>query len=206
MKKILTISLIFLNIILVPTTFGATQDDPTCTTGSADCCNKIKTYETPADTFDSEISEPLTGENTTMTLSTDSEGLINAYRNTYTCTYTVSGSTAPVSSTTTVIEDKSCQNKSVTCTTSTAIQILRAKSGVGLIMQYISAIYKWGASLAGMVAVVIIIWSGIQISTSQGKDIEAAKNRIIQSLSGLALLFLSGLLLYTINPTFFTAS
>ena len=58
-----------------------------------------------------------------------------------------------------------------------------------------------------MIAVLIMVISGIQISAAAGDQqaVTNAKNRIVQSLGGLALLFLSGIVLYTINPTFFTA-
>ena len=70
---------------------------------------------------------------------------------------------------------------------------------------YIGMIYTWGASIVGIIAVLIIVISGIQISAGGGdpEAINSAKKRIIQSLSGIAVLFLSGLILYTINPDFF---
>lgn len=86
------------------------------------------------------------------------------------------------------------------------IMVIFSKGGTSLIEGYISTIYKWAASVVGIIAVIVIIISGIQIAASGGdsQPIEEAKNRIIKSLSGLAVLFLSGLILYTINPTFFT--
>lgn len=75
-------------------------------------------------------------------------------------------------------------------------------SGAEVLKNYIRVIYLWGASLGSLIAVLIIVASGIQISA--GNDVDAAKNRIMQSLGGLAILFLSALILYTINPTFFT--
>ena len=58
----------------------------------------------------------------------------------------------------------------------------------------------------GIIAVLVIVVSGIQISIDQGsgEGVTAAKNRITQSLAGLVILFLSALILYSINPTFFT--
>lgn len=199
MKKILTIALILTNIILVPLALaGATEDteDTEDTIEPTQCASVPSTYATPDGFFDSELSEPLTGNTEVIGLEDGTPGVANAYRNTYSCTADEADSTV------TAIQSTACTGKAG-CTSSMPIQILRANSGSGLLVQYVNMIFKWGASLAGMVAVVIIIWSGIQISTSQGKDVEGAKNRIIQSLSGLALLFLSGLLLYTINPTFF---
>lgn len=83
-------------------------------------------------------------------------------------------------------------------------QWLISSTGAGLIKTYLKQIYIFGAGIGGFIAVTIIVASGIQISVSGVTgDITAAKDRIIQSITGLVLLFLSGLILYTINPTFF---
>ncbi len=78
--------------------------------------------------------------------------------------------------------------------------------GIGFLQIYISLIYRWAAGLIGIIAVLIIVISGVQISASNGEPEAAtkAKERIVQALSGLALLFLASALLYIINPTFFT--
>ena len=87
-----------------------------------------------------------------------------------------------------------------------AIQILVSASGIGLLKFYALQLYVWGASIVGIIAVLIIVISGMQIAASGGEDqMSSAKTRIMQSLAGLALLFLSALILYTINPTFFTS-
>lgn len=83
-------------------------------------------------------------------------------------------------------------------------QWLVSTSGAGLMKLYIRQIYAWGAGTAGFIAVVVIIVSGIQIQVSGvSGDISSAKQRITQSLAGLALIFLSGVLLLAINPDFF---
>lgn len=85
------------------------------------------------------------------------------------------------------------------------IQLLVSTSGINLLKFYVLQVYVWGASIVGIIAVLVIVVSGIQIAVSGGEEqLTSARTRIIQSLSGLALLFLSGLILYTINPTFFT--
>ncbi|MBT5016162.1 hypothetical protein HN748_02880 [Candidatus Peregrinibacteria bacterium] len=88
----------------------------------------------------------------------------------------------------------------------TYVQVLIGQSGTGLLKTYISILYRWAASVVGIIAVLVIVISGIQISMDQGsgESVGAAKNRIMQSLSGLVVLFLSALILYTINPTFFS--
>jgi len=86
------------------------------------------------------------------------------------------------------------------------VQVILSKGGTTLLEGYISMIYKWAAGLVGIISVTVIIISGIQISLS-GSDTEAlesAKERIGRSIAGLAILFLSSLILYTTNPTFFT--
>jgi hypothetical protein len=81
--------------------------------------------------------------------------------------------------------------------------------GVYLLQMYASILYRYLAGVLGFVTVAMIIISGIQIITSASRGSEAvsaAKDRIEHSLMGLALLFLTALLLYTVNPTFFTLS
>lgn len=86
------------------------------------------------------------------------------------------------------------------------IQVILSKGGTSMIYGYIGMIYQWGASVVGIIAVTVIIFSGIQISAAGGEQdaVTSAKKRILQSLAGIAVLFLSGLILYTINPNFFT--
>jgi len=85
------------------------------------------------------------------------------------------------------------------------VQVLLSKGGTSLIEGFISTVYQWAAGIVGLIAVTVIILNAIQISASGGdtQAIENAKNRIIKSIAGIVVLFLSGLILYTINPTFF---
>lgn len=87
------------------------------------------------------------------------------------------------------------------------VQVFLSQGGTSLLEAYIKTIYTWGASLVGLIAVVIIVASGIQISISGGDSaaLDSAKSRIIKSIAGIAILFLSGIILYTINPNFFVA-
>lgn len=92
--------------------------------------------------------------------------------------------------------DSSCQH----------VQVFFSQSGTGLLFTYIGMIYRWAAGVIGMVSVLFLVWGGVEIATAgdnPGK-IDTAKTRIMQSLGGLALLFLSAIILYTINPNFFT--
>ncbi|PIZ75580.1 hypothetical protein COY05_03595 [Candidatus Peregrinibacteria bacterium CG_4_10_14_0_2_um_filter_38_24] len=87
-----------------------------------------------------------------------------------------------------------------------AIMAILAKGGTSFIEAYIGLIYRWAAGLVGLIAVAVIIISSIQISFAGGETeaVNKAKGRIIKSIAGIAVLFLSGLILYTTNPTFFT--
>jgi hypothetical protein len=82
---------------------------------------------------------------------------------------------------------------------------LSASNGVDLVNQYISMIYAWAASIVGIVAVLIIVVSGIQIIFGGANQelVSSAKNQIMQALLSLVLLFAMALILRTVNPNFF---
>lgn len=79
------------------------------------------------------------------------------------------------------------------------------QGGVGFLNAYVGLIYRWTAGVIGVICVLIIIVSSIQIIAGQGEPsaIEEGKKRIFQAISGIALLFLASALLYIVNPTFF---
>lgn len=84
------------------------------------------------------------------------------------------------------------------------VQIIQATGGVDLLNKYVRMIYLWSAGTIGIISVLIMVVSGIEIMiTGSSGSIDEAKGRIMKSLAGLIILFLSGLILYTINPTFF---
>lgn len=85
-------------------------------------------------------------------------------------------------------------------------ELLEAEGGTGLLTTFIGAIFKWASGIVGIIAVLVMVVSGIQISIAGGDSakVEEAKTRIMESIMGLAILFLAGLILYTINPNFFT--
>ncbi len=83
---------------------------------------------------------------------------------------------------------------------------VRGTNGVELISNYISLAYKYVASVIGVICVLVVVISGVQIiigGTNQ-EYVSQARGRIIQALLSLALLFLSAAILKTINPGFFT--
>ena len=85
------------------------------------------------------------------------------------------------------------------------LQILISKTGTGLFYGYIGLVYRWAAATIGMVCVGMITYYGVRIAAAGDNAgvIDEAKQHIMQSLGGLVLLFLSAVILYTINPNFF---
>lgn len=67
--------------------------------------------------------------------------------------------------------------------------------------KYLDDMFRFGIALAGLFAVVMIIWGGFQYTLSDvvfSKD--EGRKKITQALQGLLLALLSWLILYTINP------
>lgn len=86
------------------------------------------------------------------------------------------------------------------------VQVYVAPVGTSLLYSYVGQIYRYVAFIGGLIAVFIIIIAGV-MWTSAGGNSEAvsnAKAMMTRSLVGLVVLFLSALILYTINPNFFT--
>jgi len=81
-----------------------------------------------------------------------------------------------------------------------------ADSGVELVKNYVSALYKFGSIFIGLICVLVIVVSGIQMSIGglDSSAFESAKNRILAAILSLVLLFSSAMILRTINPGFFT--
>lgn len=79
------------------------------------------------------------------------------------------------------------------------------RTGIDLISRYISLIYKYGASIIGVFCVLIIVVSGVQISMggANSENVNQGKERILQALLSLILLFCSALILKVVNPGFF---
>lgn len=77
-------------------------------------------------------------------------------------------------------------------------------SGIGIVKLMVKQIFTFGVLAVGSIAVSTIVFQGIKISVSGvSGDITESKNKILQAIGGIVLLFLSGLILYAINPTFF---
>jgi hypothetical protein len=87
-------------------------------------------------------------------------------------------------------------------------QVIYGSSGTDFIKQFVNIIYNLAVGVVGVIAVIVIIVNGIKISTS-GDDsgaVSEAKERIAQSIFGLAVLFLAWIILRSVNPNFFTDS
>lgn len=88
------------------------------------------------------------------------------------------------------------------------VLVILSKGGTSMIYGYIGMIYRWAGRLVGLIAVLVIVLSGMQLAAAGGDQdaVNSAKTRIIQSLTGIAILFLSSLILNTINPGFYIIS
>lgn len=74
----------------------------------------------------------------------------------------------------------------------------------GYIVNYTRILFLYAAGIAGSLALLVLIGAGLIIILGGKSD--QAKQLIIGSISGLALLATSGWILYLINPCFFTFS
>lgn len=83
---------------------------------------------------------------------------------------------------------------------------IHGKTGLDLLRNYIGVMYRYFASIIGILAVLVIVVSGIQMSMAgfNSEFSSQAKTRIFQALASLILLFLISLILRTVNPLFFT--
>ncbi|MFH0838020.1 MAG: pilin [Patescibacteria group bacterium] len=75
----------------------------------------------------------------------------------------------------------------------------------GIVYNYLGLVYNFLSGLIVGFVVLVAIIGGIRMSTSAGSDkYTEGKNMIIKALVGMILWFTASLILYTINPTFFT--
>ncbi|MDP2691017.1 MAG: hypothetical protein Q8O95_01265 [bacterium] len=83
--------------------------------------------------------------------------------------------------------------------------VVVGKTGLDLLNNYATLVYRWIAGIVGSICILVVIISGIQISIGglSQEEVSSAKDRILRSLVGLVVLFLSAFILYTINPIFF---
>lgn len=84
--------------------------------------------------------------------------------------------------------------------------VIRAESGLELFGNYVVMIYRYAASILGVIAVLIIVAGGIMISMGGASNemVNTAKELMMKAVVSLILLFLIGLILKTVNPGFYT--
>lgn len=76
----------------------------------------------------------------------------------------------------------------------------------GLLYSYVQLVYNFLSAIIVAFVVLIAIFGGITMTTAGGDSGKFDKGRdlIIKALIGMAIWFLASVILYTINPTFFT--
>jgi len=76
----------------------------------------------------------------------------------------------------------------------------------GLLYNYMHLLYNYLSGIIIGISVLFVVVGGIQIATSGGSEEGYGKGigRIKHAVMGLVLWFTASLILYTINPTFFT--
>jgi hypothetical protein len=76
----------------------------------------------------------------------------------------------------------------------------------GLLYNYLGLIYNFISGIIVGFSVLVVIIGGIMITTSAGDTtkLDNGKNMIKKALIGMILWFTASVILYTINPTFFT--
>lgn len=87
-------------------------------------------------------------------------------------------------------------------------QVISGSSGTDFIKGFVNIIYRLSVGIIGVLAVIVMVINGIRISTA-GDDsgaVSEAKERIAQSIFGLAVLFLAWIILRSVNPNFFTTT
>lgn len=86
-----------------------------------------------------------------------------------------------------------------------SMSVVAGPNGFSLISNYIAGIYRYMAGIVGIICVLYIVFSGIQIMLGGANTelVNQAKTRIMQSILSLVLLLGTALILKTINPYFF---
>jgi hypothetical protein len=147
-----------------------------------------------------EISEPI-APNVTLDKNTQ---VITVYQGECCLSYSTSSGVITCNDVRTIYADtySNCTDNGINCNQR---QWLIASSGIGLLKLFVKQVYTWGAFSVGSIAVGTIIFQGIKISLSGvSGDVSEAKTKIFQAIAGIVLLFVSSLILYTINPDFFS--
>jgi hypothetical protein len=71
--------------------------------------------------------------------------------------------------------------------------------------QFLAALFKFGLAIAAALAVVMIVWGGVEIMLSESVMTKTdGKKRVEDAIWGLLLALVSWLILWTINPDLVT--
>ncbi len=75
-----------------------------------------------------------------------------------------------------------------------------------LLYSYLGVVYNYLSGLILALVIFVTIFGGVEMITSNGNSEQfgKGKDRIVKALIGMAVWFLASVILYTINPTFFT--
>lgn len=97
------------------------------------------------------------------------------------------------------------QKASAAYTICEPVMVYLSSAGTDLLYFYMGQVYRYAAGIGGLLAVLILIIAGIMWTTAgdNTNQITMARNMITKSITGLILLFLTAIILYTINPNFF---
>jgi hypothetical protein len=79
-------------------------------------------------------------------------------------------------------------------------------SGLDLMGNYVRMIYKFGSLFIGLIGVLVIVVSGLQMTVGgiDSSGYESAKQRIFAAIFSLVMLYSSAMILRVVNPGFFT--
>ncbi len=82
-----------------------------------------------------------------------------------------------------------------------AFSDLPIASGSGQLADFLSKAFSFGLAIAAALAVVMIVWGGVEYMLSDSLfSKEEGRKKIKDALLGLGLALVSWLILYTINP------
>lgn len=83
--------------------------------------------------------------------------------------------------------------------------VLRGETGLDLFGNFMVMIYRYTASILGIIVVLVLVAGGLMIilGGADSEMVNTAKSIITKAVLSLILLFLTGLILRTVNPAFF---
>jgi hypothetical protein len=170
---------------------GPWQDYPECVTSPSECKTNPK-FNYPINcTF---IEEPIGGE-MGYDMFKVTCGIKDTATDKYVCTYVLWHGEAIISKDERVVQ---------------ALLVYEPgkeyQGPFGLLYNYIGVVYKFLSGIIVAFVILVSIIGGIEMTTSGGdqEKFKKGRERIQKALVGMVLWFLASLVLYTINPTFFS--